>query len=256
MIRSDRRVIGATYKRLADADSFRGRCGYADDALLRIGAARSAIYASLRRSVFRGVGLWMARWNLALRRGGARVGLRGAMEVERSPRERLGGFRPRGAVREADVIDATNAWRGPAISHVIKAGERVIYPNVLRKRPSIGYLLRAACIDHRETNFVCGRGPLIRKGEFDRFIGRHVAAIARDAASVDIDGIRRSCRDCRSRLQQQRASECKHEPGEAGPRRATCSHGVMPKVYAAFRTRGSLRTDDPLGCCPLVSFII
>jgi hypothetical protein len=33
------------------------------------------------------------------------------------------------------------------------------------------------------------------------------------------------------------------------PTRAISSHGVTPIAYAAFRTGGSLRTDDPLGCC-------
>jgi hypothetical protein len=254
--RADRRDL----QRTSRADSIRSRIGNADDAFLCLGTARRGVHASLRPCLFRGVGLRMARRNLALRCRGARVGIRGAMEMERSPRERLGGCRsrrgcrPRGAVRKANVIDAANARRGPAIAHVVKTGERVVDPNVLGKGSAIDDSLAPAAIVDRERDDVCSRRSPVRKREHDGLVRRHVGAVRDDATLVDIYGSQQSRRHCRGGLQQQSATSCQHEPGDASPITPTSSHGVSRIEYAAARAGGSLRTDDPLGCCPTPEF--
>jgi len=225
-------VTVATSKGLSRADGIRGWCGSADDALLCVGAARRDLYTSLRSCLFRSVGLWMACRNVAVRRRRVFVGLRSAAEMARSPRERLGGCRssrrrrPRGTVRETDVIDAATARRWTAIRHIEKAVESVIDPNVLDKRSPIGNLLGKACVDDRETNDVCCRRSPVCEREHDRFVGRHEGSVSDDAALIDIYRGRRTRRLCRGRLQQQSATSCQHEPGDASPITPTSSHGV------------------------------
>jgi hypothetical protein len=175
-------------------------------------------------------------------------------------REGLGGCRsrrrcrPRGAVREADVIDAANTWRRPAISHVVKAGECVVDLNVLGKGSPIDDSLRPAGIADRERDDFCSRRSPVRKREHDRLVRRYVGAVPDDATLVDIHGSRQSRRHCRGRLQQQSATSCQHEPGDARPITPTSSHGVTRIEYAAGCAGGSLRTDDPLGCCRTPEF--
>jgi hypothetical protein len=233
-------------QRISRANGIRGRCGNADDALLRLRATGRHLHATLRPCMFRSVGLWMARRNLALRFRGARMGIRGAMAMERSPHERLGG--------EANVIDAANTWRGPAISHVVKAGERVVDLNVLGKGSPIDDSLGPAGIVDRERDDVCSSRPPVCKREHDGLVRRYVGAVPNDATLVDIYGSQRSRRHCRVGLQQQSATSCQHEPGDASPITPTSSHGVSRIEYAAPRAGGSLRTDDPLGCCPAPEF--
>jgi hypothetical protein len=169
MIRSDRRGDRRNLKKVNRADGIWGWCGNADDALLRIGAARGDLYASLRLCLFRSFGLRMACWNVAVRRRRVCVGVRSVAEVDGSPRERLGACRirqrcrPRGAVREANVIDAAAARRRTSIRHIEKSAEGVFDPNVLHKCSSIDDSLDPACIEHREANLVCSRRPPVRE---------------------------------------------------------------------------------------------
>lgn len=254
--RADRRDL----QRISRADSIRSRIGNAHDAFLCLGTAGRCVHATLRPCLFRGVRVWMARRDLARRRRGARVGIRSAMAMELAARERLGGCRsrrgcrPRGAVREANVIDAANTWRGPAISHVVKAGECVVDLNVLGKGSPIDDSLRPAGIADRERDDFCSRRSPVRKREHDRLVRRYVGAVPDDATLVDIHGSRQSRRHCRGRLQQQSATSCQHEPGDARPINPTSSHGVTRIEYAAGCAGGSLRTDDPLGCCRTPEF--
>jgi hypothetical protein len=247
-------------QRASSANRIWSRLRNDHDALLRFRAAGRHLYALVCLCLFRSVRLWMARRNLALRRRRTRLGIRSVMAMERSTRDRLGGCRsrrrrrPRGAVREANVVDATETRRRSAISCVIKAGERVIDPNVLHKASPIDDSLAPAGVIDRERDDVCSRRPPVCKREHDRFISRYVGAVPDDATLVDIYGSRRSRRRCRGGLQQQSATSCQHEPGDASPITPTSSHGVTRIEYAVARAGGSLRTDDPLGCSPAPEF--
>jgi len=181
-------------QRISCANGIRGWCGNADDALLRVGTARRNLYTSFRPCLFRSVGLWMARRNMALRRRRTRVGIRGAMEMERAPREGLGGrrsrrrCRPRGAVREAYVVDAATARRCAAIRHIEKSAEGVVDPNVFAKRSAIDNSLGQARVDNCETNDACRRCSPVCEREHDRFVGRYEGAVRDDAALIDLYG--------------------------------------------------------------------
>jgi hypothetical protein len=253
MIRSDQRGDRRNLQRVSGANGIWSRLRNDHDALLRVGAARRHLHALVCARVFRGVGLWMARRNLALRHRGTRVGIRRVVEVERSPRERLGGCRnrpglhPSGTIREPNVIHAANTWRRSPISHVVKTGERVLDLNVSGEGSLIDDSLGPAGIVDRERDDVCSRRPSVCKREHDGLIRRYVGAVPHDATLVDIYGSQASRRHYRSRTQQQSATGCQHEPGDSGPITQTSSHGVVPTEYAALRAGGSLRTDDPLG---------
>ena len=218
-------------QRISYANGIRGWCGNADDALLRVGAARRDLYTSFRPRMFCGVGLWMARRNLALRCRGACMGIRGAVEMERSPHERLGGYRsrrrcrPRGAARKADVIDAATARRWAAVRHVEKSIESVADPNALDKRSPIDNSLGQACVDDGETNDVGHHRLPVCKREHDGFVGRYKGAVPDNTTLIDIYGSRRSRRLCGGGLQRQSATDCQHEPGDASPIAPVSSHG-------------------------------
>jgi hypothetical protein len=161
MIRSDRRAIRRSLQRINRADGIRCWCGNADDALLCLGATRRGLYASLRPRLFRGICLWMACRNVAVRPRRVCVGVRSAAKMDRSSRERLGSCRrrsgrrrPSGAVREADVIDSAAARLRSTVRHIEKSFEGVVDPNVLVKCAPIDDSLRQACVDDRETNDV------------------------------------------------------------------------------------------------------
>lgn len=251
MIRSDQRGDRRNLQRVRGANRIWSRLRNDHDALLRFRAAGRHLHALVCVCVFRSIGLWMARRNLALRCRGTRLGIRGAMEVERSPRERLRGgrhgYHPSGTVREPNIIHAANTWRRPPISHVVKAGERVVDLNVLGEGSLIDDSLGPAGIVDRERDDICSHRPSVCEREHDGLIRRYVGAVPHDATLVDIYGSQPSRRHYRSRTQQQSATGCQHEPGDSGPITQTSSHGVVPTEYAALRAGGSLRTDDPLG---------